>query len=190
LRLIVSCHLETMKGCEKRFIESVASHPSLWGLRVEGIENIKFARSITGLFLVGLVKTWDEAFGRNRITVLREHEAIMSAGADMVAGEVPYGSRPFLWDLSDKSYAEEVLPRADELNPLLDGRSLVLSTTFSERGFELVRRMRRDFPRAIINCEGGLVSRGDLLWAEDCGADWVTVGRAINDPRFILDGLA
>lgn len=178
-----------MRGCEKNFIRAVASHPALWGLRVEGIENIRFARSITSLFLVGLVKTWDEALGRNRITVFGEHEAIESAGADMVAGETLLTSSPFLWDLSEESYAKEVLPRAEELSPLLEAKSLVLSTTFSERGFELVRRMRRDFPYAIINCEGGMVSRGDLLWAEDCGADWATIGRAINDPVFILDGL-
>lgn len=142
------------------------------------------------MFIVGLVKTWDDARGRNRITVAAEHSSIISAGADMVAGEVFSFGFPFLWDLSNESYESEVVPRAEELAPLLASGSLVLSTTFEERGFDLVRRMRRDFLSATINCEGGLRSKDDILRAEECGADWVTLGRAINDPRFILDGLA
>jgi hypothetical protein len=204
-----------MTGCEKDFIAAVAHQPGVVALRVEGIENIKYARRIApDKFIIGLVKM--PSYGANLITPTRGlAAAIHAAGADMVATQSlntwlgidrshdwEYGC-PLPWrimaDLSFDSY--EYLLGDNEINQTvrLDFMAgikaemrcdnIILATTFEDKGFDLLAQMKSDYPFAKVNLEGGITTVQELSQGFEAGANWVTIGKAINDPPTIIDNI-
>lgn len=211
--LIVSCYLESMCGCEFEFIAAVAHLPGVVGLRVEGLENIRYARRIAPeKFIVGLVKVRER--GEIRITpnILDAYE-VKDVGADMVAmeflselvcaGDIPtteHGLQiPFsvMMDIDTERYEAYFctsLPGRPTnckvaLRQGLRNETIVLATTFEDRAFDLVERIKKDMPFALVNLEGGIKTAADIQRGFDCGADWVTIGKAINDPPTIIESL-
>ncbi len=181
--LIVSCYLESMAGCEKAFISAVARAPGVVALRVEGLENIRYARMIAPeMYIIGLAKV--RRAGLVLITPDADlGQAILDVGADMVAGERVWHDcgRPFMWDL-DQCPDEECF--WGSMPP-----QLILATTFIPKAFDLVREMKTHFPDIPVNLEGGIETAEEVQRGFDCGADYVTIGKAINDPPTIINRL-
>lgn len=205
--LIVSCYLDSMRYCERDFISAVAHVPGVVGLRVEGLENIEFARRIAPeRFIIGLVKVKQ---GANKTAItpsLKDAYNVHYAGADMVATShlhewthplgdeicTPHGfAVPFriMADMSGEMFRKLCERSELLLAPFrreIDERNLVFATTFEDYGIGLLQNIKKAFPGALVNLEGG-VWNGKMVWrAYDFGANWVTIGKAINDPPFII----
>ena len=203
--LIVSCYLESMKGAERNFISAVAHVPGVAALRVEGIDNIEFARRIApDAFLIGLVKRFDG--DRNYITPDFEYTAreIIHAGANMVAAEgldkyIPFSgdfSCPVMWDLHPHDFclAPEGGVQLSSINcakieGMTESRQLILATTFMQKAFDYIIALRSRFPATPLNLEGGIGTHAEIAHGFQCGANYVTMGKAINDPATIIAGL-
>lgn len=211
--LIVSCYLESLKGCEKEFIASVINHPKVVAIRVEGLDNIKWARLVNpSAFIIGLVK--DMIQGKTYITDESEIENIMSCGANMVAmqeicWEYSYPSEtsnkyeyylididndtPIMLDLSRESL--QTLKRcydsdwmiANFINDSILAGTLIFSTTYEQKAFDMIQEIRDIFPDALVNVEGGIETTEEIQKAFCMGADYVTIGKAINDPPTIIN---
>lgn len=205
--LIVSCYLESMKGAERDFISAVAHVPGVVALRVEGIDNIEFARRIApDQFIIGLVKQFDGF--RNIITpdLLSMGREIIHAGADMVAAEniLAPGIHPgyyredginipfaVMWDMNQ----DEVLHIQDHsgdparVRGMARENSIILATTFTPKAFDQVVALRKQFPDVPINLEGGIDDCREVLLGYEAGANYVTIGKAINDPVTIINNL-
>jgi len=207
--LIVSCYLESMSGSERDFISAVAHAPGVVGLRVEGLENIEFARRIApDIWIGGLVKVFDGS--RNLITpdLLAMGRAIINAGADIVAAENIIGwawknqtirvdgiGVPFkvMWDLKAEdfeSHGDDVrIKDADacRIRQMALSEEIVLATTFIPKAFSHLHALRYQFPDVKINLEGGIQTAAEYSQAFTLGANYVTIGKAINDPRTIIE---
>lgn len=190
--LIVSCYLESMRGCEKQFIASVVNHPKVIGLRIEGIDNIKWARMLTDKFIVGLIKKLEAG----KIDITPEYKNchdILFAGANMVAtgcflrwGDIMY-REPLMLDCDKERYLE--LKSRHVLIDIINQNEIILATTYENKGYDLLNQMKDDYPDIKVNFEGGIMDHEDISKAFMLGADWVTVGKAINDPPTIVNNL-
>lgn len=232
--LIVSCYLESMRGCEENFIAAVGNIPGVVALRVEGVENIKLARRMfPNMFIVGLMKASEQVHigdvGSMTING-KEHKGhckilavstkitptvdwgkqIHEAGADMVAtgcllewyrhGDL----RPCIYglglhfrlmlDLSREMFKTIVVSEGGgmlraSLHSERLAKNIIYATTYEDADFDFVSGMKQMYPDAIVNMEGGLKTRDDIDKAFDFGADYVTIGKAINDPPTIIRDL-
>ena len=187
--LIVSCYLESMKGCEREFIASVAHLPQVVALRVEGVANVRFARmTAPQAYIIGLVKVWSNADRRYRITPLASAVELVVAGADMVATDCMeqypnfFGTR-IMYDVPQESI--ELFWGVGVERGVAQGE-IVLATTHFQRAYGLIDRWKGKFPGAIVNLEGGIETHEDVKKGFMLGADYVTVGKAINDPPTII----
>ena len=182
--LIVSCYLESMRGCEKEFIASVAHLPQVVALRVEGLDNIRWARQIAPhQYIIGLVKRMYK--GDTFITPESEFENIIACGANMVATEdLNLGIMPVMPIMIDL-YSDDVYHGLiDRLN--IGNAQVVLSTTYRQKAFFMLKKLKSRFPNKV-NLEGGIETAEEIQKGFDLGADYVTIGKAINDPPTIID---
>ena len=206
--LIVSCYLESMKGSEKAFIASVAHHPKVVALRVEGLDNIRYARLIAPeKYIIGLVKyTTGSVEGGTQITpTILDGADIITAGADMVATgnmdeffDFSNGANcifPVMFDLGKLNVPmDEFTARMcdngwDGFLDCLRKEKYIISTPYRPKAFEFASRIKERYPFAKVNLEGGIETAEEIQRGFDCGADWVTIGKAINDPVTIIDNL-
>ena len=213
--LIVSCYLESLRGCEKEFIACVINHPHVVAVRVEGLDNIKWARLISpNAFIIGLVK--DMIQGKTYITDKSEIVNILTCGANMVATEeifyewkIPSDTQdkyeydiididnetPIMLDLSRESLAQ--LKRcydkdwmiANFINDSILAGTLIFSTTYEHKAFDMIKEIRDIFPNALVNLEGKIETQEEILKGFAMGADYITIGKAINDPPTIINNL-
>jgi len=178
--LIVSCYLDSMCGVEREFIASVCHLPEVVALRIEGLDNIAYARRIAPeRYIIGLVKF--AVSGRTFITPESQFKNIVSAGADMIATECYYiaDDYPVMWDINwDTANIKARHLRSD----------LVLSTTYYHKAFDKLQAWVGEFPNRI-NFEGGIETAEEIQRGFDLGADYVTIGKAINDPPTIIRNL-
>lgn len=195
--LIVSCYLESMAGAERDFISAVAYAPGVVALRVEGLDNIAFARRIApDAYIIGLIKVFNGE--RNVITpeAVEMGKEIVHAGADMVATEmVGIGfqlPQKVMWDMH-KHHVDWLVTDKEArgwMNQLIVRDKIVLATTFMQRAFIEACMLRAHFPDAKINIEGGIETTHHYEHSlNDCGANYVTIGKAINDPVTIIQNL-
>jgi len=200
-----------MRGCERNFIASVAHLPEVVALRVEGLDNISFARMIApDKFIIGLVKHHNGFYNEITPDIVNDGRRIIRHGADMVATSnvSEWMSRghsitvhrlfgPFrlmldldgkgISKLSDsgslKSWKGKILSREAEAG------NIVFATTFEEKGFCLVEQLKASFPNGKVNLEGGIQTAAEVQRGFELGADYVTIGKAINDPPTIIKHL-
>lgn len=195
--LIVSCYLEGLAGAERDFISAVAHVPGVVGLRVEGLDNIDFARRIApDAYIIGLIKEYNGE--RNIITphTVRQGKEIIHAGADIVATEmvgIGFQLPPkVMWDMHSH-HVDWVLddPEANRwLKQLIVRDKIILATTFMQKAFTETMKLRNGFPVAKINLEGGIETHKEVTYGlRPCGANYVTIGKAINDPETIITNL-
>lgn len=204
--LIVSCYLEGMKGAEKEFISAVAHNPNVAGLRVEGIDNIRYARQIApDKFIIGLIKTWNDHYSITPSTNYASE--IIHAGADVIATEnvdvflafselttngisCPYR---FMLDLDYEGWKrlfEFAPPEKHKIRLGIREKILIPATTFESdpaKSIRMIEDVRRICPAGLINYEGGILNPRDMDRAYQAGADYVTVGKAFNDPATIIN---
>jgi putative N-acetylmannosamine-6-phosphate epimerase len=179
--LIVSCYLESMRGCEKAFIASLVNNKHVAGLRVEGLDNIQYARMLTDKFIIGLVKKMK--CGVMQITpTYEDYRDVLSAGADIVASgcgltwkEIP---NSLMVDMDKDSFNE--LIHDHRFDEGIKKNTIILATTYENKGYGLL---------VEVNFEGGVMCQDDIDRAFMLGADWVTIGKAINDPPTIVNNL-
>ncbi len=209
--LIVSCYLESMKGCEREFIASVAHLPQVVALRVEGLDNIRWARMIAPeKFIIGLVKEHNGFFNQITPNIELDGKRIIAHGADMVATSnifdwmemghnvIIHGlsiSFRMMFDLDSGGVETLCRPSALEdweknvLKREMQQGNIVLATTFEQKAFELVKPLKEHYPQSKVNLEGGIETPEDIQQGFDAGADYVTIGKAINDPPTIIERL-
>lgn len=197
--LIVSCYLESMRGCEREFIASVAHVPGVVALRVEGLDNIRFARRIAPeKFIIGLVKQQCQGKGHlsyTRITAsINLGYFIIDAGADMVATDsymdflkvgTPYH---IMGDMNRSGFEADLgngLGCAGRIHPV----EFVIATTYESKAFGFVKHIKELYPNQLVNLEGGIETAEEVQQGFAAGADYVTIGKAINDPPTIVKGL-
>jgi putative N-acetylmannosamine-6-phosphate epimerase len=204
--LIVSCYLDTMRGAEKAFIASVAHLPAIVALRVEGLDNIRYARQIApDRYIIGLVKHLSN--GRSFITYEEDIQNIIASGADMVATEeicwkytindiVEYEfldtDAQIMLDLSYHSFDEfiDVYNNDTDFRAYIDGKiankAIVFATTYENCAYALVEGIKRWQSSALVNIEGGVMRKEQIKKGLAVGADYVTIGKAFNDPPTII----
>lgn len=192
--LIVSCYLESMKGCEKNLIDAVCRMDEVVALRVEGLRNIAFARQLCpDKYIIGLVKVEYAHKGKEKKLCITPDiiyaDLIMDAGADMVATgcynewlDLP-ATCPVMLDIRD--FKNMIWP--SRLGHIPD--PLVIATTYQQKAFDLVKELKEKYPEAYINLEGGIETAEEVRRGFECGARWVTIGKAINDPPTIIENL-
>lgn len=207
--LIVSCYLEGMKGSERAFIATVANLSGVVALRVEGLDNIEFARRIApDQFIIGLIKKSNGT--RNLITPDLDvmGRAIKSAGADIVAAEriFHWGERnhrnridginlPFrvMWDLHANDFDADIRINEDDatrVRCMAREGQIIMATTFISKAFDYIQGLRRQFSDLVlVNLEGGIENAEQLQQGFACGANYVTIGKAINDPETIIENI-
>jgi putative N-acetylmannosamine-6-phosphate epimerase len=197
-----------MKGCEKAFIASVAQLPEVVALRVEGLDNIRFARMIAPeKFIIGLVKysTGSLKGGTSITPTTLDGANIITAGADMVAtGNATefydFGSgsrfvRRVMLDLGKENHPMDFFTTRmctagwESFLRYLREKKIVISTTYRQKAFGFVKQIKERYPFAKVNLEGGISTPAEIQKGFECGADWVTIGKAINDPPSIINSL-
>jgi putative N-acetylmannosamine-6-phosphate epimerase len=196
-----------MKGTERNFIAAVAHVPGVVALRVEGLDKIEFARKIApGTFIIGLIKVFDGH--RNLITpdLMDMGREIIHAGADMVAAENVFEwcrpthmrvdglQLPFkvMWDMTPDEIAGLLRSNDDQCRVRQMGArgQIVLATTFIHKAFVEAVMLRGKFPSIKINLEGGIETHREYEHGLTyCHANYVTIGKAINDPVTIINNL-
>lgn len=201
--LIVSCYLASMVGCEKQFIKSVIDLPGVVALRVEGIENVRYARHLSpDKYIIGLVKipVADNGSRYGITPSIKWAMVLHQAGADMIAtGCLPHwyntvpsaiATAPFyiMYDMTADMDAYIPDKHRAAFEDAVNSRRIVLATTYVQKAFRMRTDLRIKYPQAIINLEGGIETGIEVQEGlED--ADWVTIGAAINDPPAIIDKL-
>lgn len=172
------------------------------GLRVEGVEAVRAARSVVGLPVIGLRKVWDNAFSlsgsRPAITPqLEDAVALAAAGAEIVALEATA-------ELHGGDAARYVSKVCGEVGALVmaDVSNLEEGLLACEAGAHLVSTTLSGYTSSSLPREGpdlalvaALADRGvptvaegyitspqQALSALEAGAVFVVVGKSITDP--------
>lgn len=168
------------------------------GLRIEGVENLRAVRRVTGLPVIGLVKC-DLDNSPVRITPLPEQaEALIAAGADIVAFDATDRPRPVpLGELVARIRAGGALAMAD-CATAEDGRAAaamgceVLGSTMSgytggpvPEGPDLAILPALARLGRFVIAEGRYQVPADAAAALAAGADAVVAGSAITRPEHV-----
>lgn len=203
-RLIVSCQAlpdEPLHGSEIMARMALAAlQGGAAAIRANSPDDIRAIRQAVSLPLIGLYKDGDEGV---YITPTQAHaEAIMDAGADVVALDATDRPRPNNEQLTDiiraihargklvladvSTLAESKAAEsagADFAAPTLSGYT-PYSPQQSEPDFDLLAAMVQELSIPVI-AEGRIRTPADARRALDCGAVAVVVGSAITRPRTI-----
>ncbi|EEI27136.1 MULTISPECIES: N-acetylmannosamine-6-phosphate 2-epimerase [Corynebacterium] len=206
-KLVVSCqaypgepmrHPDTMAQVAEAVVEGGAA-----GVRLQGLEDIKEARTRVDVPIIGLVK---EGYEGVYITpTLELCIAVADAGADVVALDATTRPRPDGLTFPEtvrklREARPDVLIMADcdcmeSARQAVDAGVDVISTTlagYTEArpktegpDLELLREMHDTYPDVPLICEGRIHSGADAKAALDAGADTIVVGTAITHPTSI-----
>ncbi|MBO9607760.1 MAG: N-acetylmannosamine-6-phosphate 2-epimerase [Paenibacillaceae bacterium] len=203
--LIVSCQAlpdEPLYGAGVMgMMAKAAEMAGAVGIRTNGADDVRLIKSCIGLPVIGLNKrviAGSEVF----ITPeLADVEAIVSAGAEIVAldmtdrenrydklpGLVKYIHDAGAFVMADVSTLEEGI-RAEAVGADLISSTLSGYTPFSPQqetpDFELVRQLSRSV-RVPVVAEGRIWTPEEAVTALECGATYVVVGSAITRPQLI-----
>lgn len=187
--LIVSCYLESMRGAEMFFLKSICKLRMITALRVEGIENIEYAKANSILPIIGLIKRLQDD-GSYITASIDDLLAVEEAGADFVAID----SRTCNSNLASV-YNKATIPIAADIEYLSEAinayklGAVIISTTFKPKAFDLIKEIKSSLRNCKINLEGGIETRKEVQQAFQLGANYVTIGKMINDPSTIIKHL-
>ncbi len=173
------------------------------GLRIEGAENLRAVRKVTGVPIIGLIKS-DRPDTAVRITsTIEDVDALARAGADIIAFDATERARPERCEvLANAVHGHGKLAMADcatseEMRKAAQLGCALLGTTMSgyvdapaptEPDLALVRSAAR-LGRFVV--AEGRYNRPDLAaQAIAAGADAVVVGSAITRPEHITSWFA
>lgn len=207
--LIVSCQMEThAPGYTDTIIESLI-HAAIWGgakgLRINGIKNIETARQITDLPIIGLVKVFRDDSDVFMTPSMKEVDAVVKAGADIVAIDGTdrlidqKKAQDIIKDIKQK-YPElcilaDVRDEKDALESLKLGADFVAPTFYRFKedakstdlpDWEMFAKMCRiSEGLGYVLMEGKVWTPDDAIRALHYGAHAVIVGSAITRAHII-----
>lgn len=175
------------------------------GFRVEGKANIRAARKVTDLPLIGLIK---HPFGDNLTWITGTTDdvaAIIDAGADIVAIDATIGARPapadelfgvahalnrpVLADISTPAEAQEAAGSGADAVATTLSLDCVDGTGHPCPDLALVCDTAATLPIPVL-AEGNIRTPADALAAQKAGAWAVVVGSAITRPEFVTSWFA
>ncbi|GGJ77080.1 N-acetylmannosamine-6-phosphate 2-epimerase [Deinococcus aquiradiocola] len=169
------------------------------GLRVRGADDIRAARALTALPIIGLTKTRHAGVDAFITATTREVREVAGAGADIVAVDATRLTRPeplvdliraahdaglqVMADISTEDEAEHALDLgADTVGTTMSGYT-PHSPQQEAPDFALMRALHaRGLP---FVAEGRVKTVQDALQAQACGAFAVVVGSAITRPDHV-----
>ncbi|MEO1226933.1 MAG: putative N-acetylmannosamine-6-phosphate 2-epimerase [Pseudomonadota bacterium] len=175
------------------------------GFRIEGAANIRAARKVTNLPLIGLIK---RPFDDNPAWITGTTDdvtAIIEAGAEIVAIDATIGARPEqVDDLFAAAHALDRPVLADistlnEAQAAADSGADAVATTLSLDCLDSSGRpcpdlaLARDAATALsipVLAEGNVRTPADAMAAHKAGAWAVVVGSAITRPEFVTSWFA
>lgn len=203
--LIVSCQAlpgEPLYGAGVMgMMAKAAEMAGAIGIRTNGADDVRLIKSCVGLPVIGLNKRNVEGSDVFITPELADIEAIVSAGADIVALDMTdregrYDKLPeyvtYIHDagalvMADVSTLEEG-KRAEAIGADVISSTLSGYTPYSPQletpDFELVRRLSRCV-RVPVVAEGRIWGPEEAVTALECGATYVVVGSAITRPNLI-----
>ncbi|CAH0121799.1 MULTISPECIES: N-acetylmannosamine-6-phosphate 2-epimerase [unclassified Paenibacillus] len=204
--LIVSCQAladEPLHGGDTMAKMAVAAEQSgAVGIRANGVEDIRRIKAAVGLPVIGLIKRDVPGSDVFITPTADEVEAVLNAGADIVAMDVTdredrlerakelirlahrYGAGV----MADVSTLEEGLA-AEKLGADMIGTTLSGYTPYSPSGEEPDFRLINELSlrvRVPVIAEGRIWSPEQAAQAMAAGADYVVVGSAITRPQLII----
>ena len=171
-------------------------------VRVQGIEHLRAARARVTIPIVGLIKREYSGFEPYITPTLDEVEAVVAAGAEIVAFDATARPRPGGAQIEEivagihargRFALADCAEATDARTAVAAGADAVATTlcgyTPSTRGcalpaLDLVRRLAA--LRQFTLCEGGIRTPGEVRAALDAGADAVCVGTAITNVDWLV----
>jgi len=173
------------------------------GIRTNGVHDIVAIKREVDVPVIGLIKRDIPGSAVFITPTLEEVEAIVAAGAEIVALDVTsrenrlkdvvplieYAHRKGVAVMADVSTLEEGVA-AERLGADFVGTTLSGYTPYSrqqeEPDFELLRELVRTLSIPVI-AEGRIWSPEDAVRALECGASHVVVGSAISRPQLVTE---
>ena len=175
------------------------------GFRVAGPEVVRHLRAVTSLPIIGIVKDRRAGFD-NYITIsVADVEALVAAGADIIAAQATVGTRPA------ESFAEivdaahrlgrpvmaDIATLEEARAAVADGADLVATTMFSysrettggaRPPYDLIATLAAELSVPVV-AEGGLWTPEHVAQCMAAGASAVVCGSAVTAPDLITKRL-
>ena len=176
-----------------------AESSSAAALRIESVRDLEAVRPVTSLPIIGLIKRTVESTSVYITPELTDVDAVLAAGADIVAFDATERTRPSpVGTMIDRVHAAGKLAMAD-VSTVSEGLAAweagaeFVATTLSgytqatsgreEPDFDLISRLNEHHVRVVA--EGHIHSPEQAAQAIRRGAFAVTVGSAISRPEHI-----
>lgn len=205
--LIVSCqaleHEPLHGGDTMAKMAKAAQQSGAIGIRTNGVHDIRAIREVVDLPIIGIIKRDIEGSSIFITPTAEEVEAIIEAGADIVALDITdregrleqvrslidCAHRSGVAVMADVSTFEEGV-EAERLGADFIGTTLSGYTPYSrqseEPDFELIRRLSEHVKVPVIG-EGRIWTPEQAVQALEAGATYVVVGSAITRPQLITE---
>lgn len=210
--LIVSCQALEDEPLHSSYIMSrmavAAKMGGACGIRANSPKDIRAIKKAVDLPVIGLVKKKYEGFAPYITPTLKEVEAVVKAGAEIVAVDATFSLKP--GKKTTAEFIKSIKERFDiivmgDISTYEEGMEAeaagvdIVSTTLSgytenspkseEPDFELVSKLHRDLKIPVI-AEGRIWHHDQARKALDSGAFAVVVGSAITRPQLIAQRFA
>ncbi|MFN2528062.1 MAG: N-acetylmannosamine-6-phosphate 2-epimerase [Candidatus Baltobacteraceae bacterium] len=207
--LIVSCQAKPGSALDNPAMIAALARAAVENgavaVRIQGVANLRAVRTLLHVPIIGLIKQTYEGFEPYITPTLGEVEAILAAGADIVALDATERPRPLgesLEALIEAIHRGGALAMAD-CATVADGErarafgSDITATTLtgytketqgaSLPALDVVQGLRGG---GFVICEGGIHTPHDGRAAMDAGADAIVVGTAITNVDWLVEQFA
>lgn len=171
------------------------------GIRSNGTEDVKAIREAVGLPVIGLIKSYYEDSEVYITPTMREAEALMKAGADIIATDATDRVRPFgekretFFGQLRRRYPEQLFMAdcatiedgllAEQMGYDIIGTTMCGYTKETRQAvrppFEMIRFLSAHCNIPVF-AEGGIWTPGELQEVFACGAYSAVIGSAITRP--------
>lgn len=207
--LIVSCQMEKHAPCYSDDMVELLAKAAVWagacGLRINGVDNVKRIKSMFDVPVIGLVKIHREDTEVFMTPSMKEADALVEAGAEIIAvdgtdrlidGRQACSMIPQL----KEKYPEilifaDVRDEKDAVHALDLGADIAAPTFYRFKkdakstdlpDWEMFARMCRECSgKGIVMMEGKIWTPDDAIRALHYGAHAVIVGSAITRPHLV-----
>lgn len=212
-QLIVSCQALDDEPLHSPFIMGrmamAAREGGAGGIRANGPEDVTEIRKVVALPVIGLYK---KVYTDSEVYItptMREVDAMVACGCDVIAVDATDRVRPGGFGLAEffravrgKYPRQAFMADCSDYDECLDaqrmgfdlvGTTMRSYTSYTKDAaipdFDLLRRLKRDLRIPFI-AEGGIWDPADAGRAIECGAHAVVVGSAITRPQLIAKRFA
>lgn len=208
--LIVSCQAKPGSALDNpstiAALARAAVENGAVAVRIQGVANLRAVRSLLDVPILGLIKQTYEGFEPYITPTAREVEAILAAGADIVAFDATHRPRPLgetLEVLIEAIHRGGALGMAD-CATVADGERArafgadITATTLtgytrethgaSLPALDVIHGLRAG--GGFVICEGGIHTPQEGRAAMDAGADAIVVGSAITNVDWLVEQFA